>query len=82
VHRNKGLAALISAWRFLMILLSVLGLALGTAAQLVSLLASSKFAVANGPDVGAMALPNPRTSIHHNGAAVADPGWTAFMRGM
>jgi hypothetical protein len=66
----------------LMILLSVLGLALGTAAQLVSLLASSKFAAANGPDVGTMTLPAARTSIRHSGATAADPGWTAFMRGM
>jgi hypothetical protein len=55
-----------------MILLWILALGLGAAAQLASLLASSKFATANGSDL--------KTAAGTSGAA--DPGWTAFMRGM
>jgi hypothetical protein len=63
-----------------MILLSILGLALGAVAQMASLWASSKFATANASDLGVMPLAAARTSVRDAGAA--DPGWTAFMRGM
>jgi len=64
-----------------MILLWILALGLAAVAQLASLLASSKFAIANAPDLGTVALPATDTAIRRN-ASAADPGWTAFMRGM
>jgi len=65
-----------------MIMVWILGLGAAAAAQLASLLASSKLAVANGADLDVTALPAARITGRVDKASTADPTWAAFMRGM
>jgi hypothetical protein len=59
-----------------MILTVVLGLGASALAQLASLFAVAKLAVANGPSVDL------QPATRRQAAPSADPAWTQFMRGM
>ena len=68
-----------------MIFFSILGLTLGTAAQLVALFASSKFAFANGvtsAGTGEATVPRTRGVTRSEAATVSEPAWANLMRGM
>ena len=67
-----------------MIFLSILGLTLGTAAQLVALFASSKFAFANGAsvEVPETSVARTRSVVRSEAATVVEPAWANLMRGM
>jgi hypothetical protein len=71
-------------WETLMISVLALLLGLGAAAQLATLFASSKLALAYGPAVDVTAPLPARTGLQHNSDAsgAADPAWASFMRGM